>query len=690
MNTFRTSNVFGKSLIAMFVAAILAAGSLLPATPAQAALPATVSCSGGGSVEISATVVRNGHWCVGSVEIPEGVTSIGQDAFYRSPGLESVVLPISLTSIEDRAFREASKLNDVIFTGVSLTTIGSYAFSGTSQLNSINLPNGLVGIGALAFEGSGITNIEIPSSVSSLGENPAAVRLEDLQTAFYGARSLVSIGVKTGNTTYSSRSGVLFSSASGGLIVYPAASSRTTYTVPSGTRYLYPWSFVDATNLKVLNIPSDIETIFPNAFINTSSMEEFNVTWDPTAGEPPTRYLSHANFNGVDILQGALYDFANYAVEHTAVLIAYPSAKPVTDYAIPGYILADPDVTTNFGNPPAFYGVTGIAAEAFRDAKNLKNIQIPASVTAIEDFAFAEVASLENINVDSSSTYVKSIDGVLLNGLGTGLIAYPTGSKRTSYAIPATVREIMTAAFVLNPYLQEVTIPSSVQDVGSAAFYGVSKLNTVTYLTEHAPTTENFGTEVFDGVMAGAIIRVKSTAGFGAYGTTWHGLIVSSEYASFYTGSGSSSEGSTVVVPVVPPVPVVTASVSKQIKLESVLIGLAKSGVPHFTGASASSPIEFAQGSMKLDEVDLALLNSMLSKYAGKKGTLVVIGFTKESSNGKSKDLKAATARAKGVTSALINLAKGLTIQYVGYGARNKLKPKAMDNRVEIRWIPSA
>lgn len=50
----------------------------------------------------------------GSIIIPDGVTSIGEDAFCGCSSLESIVIPESVTSIGDRAFWGCSSLESII------------------------------------------------------------------------------------------------------------------------------------------------------------------------------------------------------------------------------------------------------------------------------------------------------------------------------------------------------------------------------------------------------------------------------------------------------------------------------------------------------------------------------------------------------------------------------------------------
>ncbi len=103
------------------------------------------------------------------VVIENGVTSIGNNAFYYYPGLTSVTIPNSVTSIGNSAFYDCSGLTSVTIPN-SVKSIGSSAFSGCSGLTSITIPNSVTSIGSSAFSGcSGLTSVAIPNSVTSIG-----------------------------------------------------------------------------------------------------------------------------------------------------------------------------------------------------------------------------------------------------------------------------------------------------------------------------------------------------------------------------------------------------------------------------------------------------------------------------------------------------------------------------------------
>ena len=104
-----------------------------------------------------------------AVIIEDGVTSIGNQAFYSCNNLVSVTIPNSVKSIGNYVFSECSSLAFVTI-GNSVTSIGDYAFSGCSGLTSISIPYSVKSIGDSAFVWcTGLTSITIPNSVTSIG-----------------------------------------------------------------------------------------------------------------------------------------------------------------------------------------------------------------------------------------------------------------------------------------------------------------------------------------------------------------------------------------------------------------------------------------------------------------------------------------------------------------------------------------
>ncbi len=147
------------------------------------------------SVDISDGVTSIGNYAffqcrLTSITIPENVTTIGSSAFYGCSSLTSVTIPNSVTSIEYAAFEGCSSLTSVTIPN-SVTSIGDYAFFACSGLTSVTIPNSVTSIGSSAFSGcSSLTSVTIPNSVTSIGD-----------AAFSDCSSLTSITIPNSVTS---------------------------------------------------------------------------------------------------------------------------------------------------------------------------------------------------------------------------------------------------------------------------------------------------------------------------------------------------------------------------------------------------------------------------------------------------------------------------------------------------------
>ena len=150
----------------------------------------------------------------GDVTVPDGVTSIGSQAFMDCRSLTSVKIPDSVTEIGKWAFTRCEALADVIIPK-SVESVGEGAFLGCRKLSvpnglvilkgtllaycgegeSVSIPDGVKRIGGYAFSGcKSLVNVTIPGSVKSIGSH-----------AFSGCSNLIHVTIPSGVTSIEER-----------------------------------------------------------------------------------------------------------------------------------------------------------------------------------------------------------------------------------------------------------------------------------------------------------------------------------------------------------------------------------------------------------------------------------------------------------------------------------------------------
>ena len=242
----------------------------------------------------------------GDVTIPDGVTSIGNEAFWGCGSLTSITLPDSVTSIDDWAFRCCSSLQSFsIPDGVtsignkafeycrdlqsvtipdSVTSIGDSAFSGCGRLQSITIPDGVTSIGNEAFEYcSDLQSATIPDSVTSIGDSAfsGCGRLQSItipdgvtsigNSAFRGCRGLASIVIPNSVTSI-------------GYGAFEDCSSLQSITIPNSVTSIDDWAFYRCESLTSITIPDSVTSIGKEVFGGCPALQSLRLPADVELG----------------------------------------------------------------------------------------------------------------------------------------------------------------------------------------------------------------------------------------------------------------------------------------------------------------------------------------------------------------------------------------------------------------------
>ena len=292
-----------------------------------------------------------------TVQLPQGITALGERAFAYCTALTTVTLPETLTSIGSYAFMRCISLTSIDLPE-GLTSIGNSAFSNCTALTSIDLPDGLKSIETYAFYNcTSLKSIPLPKELTTIGND-----------AFRNCTSLTSIDLPDKVTTIG---GYAFNSCSAlesidlpdglksiGNYAFMDCEALTSITLPEGVTSIGNGTFANCTSLTSIDLPDGVTTIGYSAFYNCSALESIDLP-DGVTTIGDSAFQNCTSLTSIDLPDGL-----TRIVDH-----AFQSCTSLTTVTCQAT------------------GVPNLGVDAFKDCSKLANIYVPAG--SVDDYKAA-------------------------------------------------------------------------------------------------------------------------------------------------------------------------------------------------------------------------------------------------------------------------------------------------------------
>ena len=411
---------------------------------------------------------------VKKVVIEDGVTSIGELAFFKCSSLTNITIPDSVTCIEYAAFHGCSSLSSITIPN-SVTSIGIYAFVICSSLTSITIPDGVTSIGYGAFsECSSLKTISL-SCKSSLKKSDFGDQAN--LVSYTNQHLLTKTAAKAATCTESGNKEYWTCKHCGKYFLSDDTNPATATAVELSETVIPALNHKNAITRGAFEPTEtepgysgdrycpDCDTVFEKGY---TYWNEGNLTWkldaDGTLTISGTGAMKNYDYNDNP---SPVYNNSNVkkvVIEDGVTSIgnsAFNECISLTSITIPD-------------------SVTSIGTYAFSGCRSLTSITIPDSVTSIGAYAFQSCSNLTSITIPDSVTSI-------------GASAFNSCSGLTSITIPDSVTSIGNFAFSYCISLTSITIPDSVTSIGSYAFYNCKNLTTISLSCKSSLKKSDFG-----------------------------------------------------------------------------------------------------------------------------------------------------------------------------------------------------
>lgn len=466
-----------KKRILSCLLALLTAGAMLPLNAVSVSAAATLQTDGDytyallddGTAQIAKYLGADAQVTVPAKLGGADVSEIGIRAFYDNDEIESVVLSAGVKTIGESAFSGCDMLESIDF-GASVATIGKTAFENCRALQTVEIPATVKTIGEQAFKncpiltdvvlheglatlgnrflsGTAVSEVYIPTTVTTANESFAEADLLDSVTfgegitaipkdMFEGNNSLRSLTIPATVSTIGNDA--LCNMGSLETIVIPDNVTElgqyvlyncprlTSVTLGTGISVIPQGAFEGCSRLKAVTIPQNVTTIGNGAFKDCSRLE--SVTFNEGLVKIDSYAFERTALTEVTIPASVSQGGCAFSGCQSLKTIRLTEGATALPPALCQYTAVETAVIPE--------GITELPADFFRNCQKLTSVSLPSTLRTIKSNAFNGCTALNNVD------------------------------------IPQSVKTIESSAFRDTKALTTFTLHEGIQTMGSTVFYG--------------------------------------------------------------------------------------------------------------------------------------------------------------------------------------------------------------------------
>ena len=237
-----------------------------------------------------------------NVTLPSTIETIGSRAF-ETCSLKKLELPANLKTVGAYAFYDAfySKNPIELVIPSGCTAIKGFAFNGCS-IRSIRFNSKLTTLGEYSFANTDLTEVEVPASVTSLGDG-----------VFASCLKLTKASIKGNRTTLPYQ-------------FFDGCSALTDVSLPSTITSFGQWAFANCTALKSLTLPASLKSVGDMGFYKSGLASISLPNGIQTLGDHAFAYMP--NLTQITI-PASMTSIADYCFDGSEALMNVTALNPV-------------------------------------------------------------------------------------------------------------------------------------------------------------------------------------------------------------------------------------------------------------------------------------------------------------------------------------------------------------------------
>ena len=426
----------------------------------------------------------------GKIALPEGVTKLASQEFYKCYKLEEITIPDSVTQVGTHAFAYCESLEKAhIPDGV--TAIPRNLFYYCTSLKEVTLPKELENAAPVLSE----PNVDTSEGESTEGTDyfdPDGYKSYDKAfgiSVFYGCENLEKVNLPKG------------------LTVLPYATFCKAYKlkeveIPDTVTIFGGYCFQNCDGLRTINIPENVNSIERGAFYKASNIAELNVPEGVT--KLPMNFASHCTELKKVTLPEGITEIKKSAFSNCDKLVdinlpeglevignqVFRECRSLTELKIPSTVKEIQNMALFNCHAleelvlPA--GLTKLGEMSLSGLNQIKEITIPAGITELKAYVLCGNLKMEKVNILGEVTIIDErafsecnnlTDIVLPNTLTIiGLNAFERCQKLENITLPSSLTTIANGAFTECTSLKALAIPKSTNYIGTMAIPNTTKV----------------------------------------------------------------------------------------------------------------------------------------------------------------------------------------------------------------------